>query len=262
MPVLFAALILSKFKPMKVSIITALRNEAATIEATIKSVTEQSHADIDYIVIDGKSTDGSAEIIARHAATDPRIRVVSEEDNGVYQAINRGISLAEGEIIGTLHGNDHFSDTTVIEKVAACFEENSDIDVVFGDVHFEDKNGRVIRRYSSADFTPRQLLIGIAPPHPSLYVRRSVFDRFGPYKEDYLIGADFDMFVRLLYVNGVKYRRLDLDMVAMSVGGLSTQFYHRVFTNNCEKYRALRENSVKVCPFSLLKRYLYNFKRK
>ena len=86
---------------MKVSIITALRNEAATIEATIKSVTEQSHADIDYIVIDGKNTDGSAEIIARHAATDPRIRVVSEEDKGVYQAINRGISLAEGEIIGT-----------------------------------------------------------------------------------------------------------------------------------------------------------------
>ena len=246
---------------MKITVITATRNDAATISATIDSVLNQSHADIDYIIVDGMSTDGTSEIIDRRAAADSRIRVVREADNGVYQAINRGIGQAEGDVIGVLHGNDRFADDGVLADVAKCFGENEATGIIFGDVHFEDKNGKTVRRYSSAQFTPDQLLIGIAPPHPSLYVRRSVFEEFGPYKEDYLIGADFDMFVRLLYVNRQPYVRLDRDMVAMSLGGLSTRFYHRVVTNNREKLRALRENSIKVCPISLMKRYFYNYKR-
>ena len=229
---------------MKATIITATRNDAPTIRSTMLSVLEQSHADIDYIVVDGMSTDGASDIIDSISLTDRRVRVVRERDNGVYQAINKGIALGEGEIVGTLHGNE-------------AFEENSDIDVVFGDVHFENKKGIIVRHYSSAAFTPEKLLIGIAPPHPSLYVRRSVFDRFGFYKEDYLIGADFDMFLRLLYVNKVGYMRLGIDMVAMSLGGLSTQLFHRIVTNNREKYRALRENGVNVSRFALLKRYFY-----
>ncbi|MBQ7211826.1 MAG: glycosyltransferase [Muribaculaceae bacterium] len=242
---------------MKATIITATRNDAPTIRSTMLSVLEQSHADIDYIVVDGMSTDGASDIIDSISLTDHRVRVVHERDNGVYQAINKGITLSEGEIVGTLHGNDRFTGGDVLAKVVEAFEENSDIDVVFGDVHFENKKGTIVRQYSSADFTPEKLLIGIAPPHPSLYVRRSVFDRFGFYKEDYLIGADFDMFLRLLYVNKVGYLRLGIDMVAMSLGGLSTQLFHRIVTNNREKYRALRENGVNVSRFALLKRYFY-----
>lgn len=242
---------------MKATIITATRNDAPTIRSTMLSVLEQSHADIDYIVVDGMSTDGASDIIDSISLTDRRVRVVRERDNGVYQAINKGIALGEGEIVGTLHGNDRFTGGDVLAKVAEAFEENSDIDVVFGDVHFENKKGTIVRQYSSAAFTPEKLLIGIAPPHPSLYVRRSVFDRFGFYKEDYLIGADFDMFLRLLYVNKVGYLRLGIDMVAMSLGGLSTQLFHRIVTNNREKYRALRENGVNVSRFALLKRYFY-----
>ena len=242
---------------MKATIITATRNDAPTIRSTMLSVLEQSHADIDYIVVDGMSTDGASDIIDSISLTDRRVRVVRERDNGVYQAINKGIALSEGEIVGTLHGNDRFTGGDVLAKVVEAFEENSDIDVVFGDVHFENKKGTIVRQYSSAAFTPEKLLIGIAPPHPSLYVRRSVFDRFGFYKEDYLIGADFDMFLRLLYVNKVGYLRLGIDMVAMSLGGLSTQLFHRIVTNNREKYRALRENGVNVSRFALLKRYFY-----
>lgn len=246
---------------MKITVITATRNDVKTITATIESVLGQTHADIDYIVIDGMSDDGTSEVVSRFASADPRVRVVREADNGVYQAINKGITLAEGDIIGTLHGNDRFSDTKVLADVAGAFQRHEAADILFGDVHFEDRNGNTVRRYSTSGFTPQQLLIGIAPPHPSLYVRRRVFERFGLYKEDYLIGADFDMFVKLLYVNRQPYMRLDRDMVAMSLGGLSTRFYHRVLTNNREKLRALRENSVKVCPLSLLKRYFYNYKR-
>ena len=173
------------------------------------------------------------------------------------QAMSQALEGHVCEIVGTLHGNDRFTGGDVLAKVVEAFEENSDIDVVFGDVHFENKKGTIVRQYSSAAFTPEKLLIGIAPPHPSLYVRRSVFDRFGFYKEDYLIGADFDMFLRLLYVNKVGYLRLGIDMVAMSLGGLSTQLFHRIVTNNREKYRALRENGVNVSRFALLKRYFY-----
>ncbi len=243
---------------MKITIITATRNNASTIGKTIESVINQTHHDIDYIIIDGASTDNSIAIISHYQQLFPdKIRLISEPDSGVYNAINKGIAMANGEIIGTLHGNDHFTSPYIIEQVAKAMEA-TDVKMVYGDVHYTTLHGdKTTRYYSAKDFTPDMLKIGIAPPHPSLYLRREIFERYGLYKEDYLIGADFEMFIRLMLIHRIEGTYLPLDMVTMTTGGLSTRLYHRIFTNNREKRRALKENSIPIGYFSLLKRYLY-----
>ncbi len=243
---------------MKITVITATKNNASSIDDTISSVMQQTHTDIDYIIIDGNSNDGSQEIIARWQRRYPdKIRVICEPDTGVYQAINKGIAIAEGEIIGTLHGNDRFSSSDILEQIANTMRA-TDADILYGDIHYiSPRTGKTTRYYSAKDFTPEMLKMGIAPPHPSLYARKEVFQQFGIYKENYLIGADFDMFLRLMLVNKVKEAYLPVDMVTMTNGGLSTRLYHRIFTNNREKLRALKENSIPISRFSLLKRYLY-----
>lgn len=245
---------------MKISVITATRNNAATLEATIKSVMQQTYNDIELIIVDGASTDNSLETIASWQQLHPdKIKYVSEPDSGVYNAINKGIKMANGDIIGTLHGNDTFASSDILLQVAQAMS-NSDIDFVYGDISYRDKAGKKVRYYSSADYNKSMLRYGIAPPHPSLYARKEVFDTIGLYKENYLIAADFDFFIRLIAVNNRPSQYLPLEMVTMSMGGLSTTLRHRIFTNNREKYRALRENGIRVCPLSLLKRYFYIYK--
>lgn len=245
---------------MKISVITATLNNGVTLEATIKSVMQQTHNDVELIIVDGASTDNSVEIISRWQQLYPnKIRFVSEPDNGVYNAINKGLKMASGEVIGVLHGNDTFSSPHVLAQVAHAMN-NDNIDFVFGDISYRDKAGKIVRYYSSAGYDKSMLRYGIAPPHPSLYVRKKTFDSIGLYKENYLIAADFDFFIRLMTVSDLPSQYLPIDMVTMSMGGLSTTLRHRIFTNNREKYRALRENGIKVCPLSLLKRYFYIYK--
>ena len=246
---------------MKITVITVTLNNAATIGDTISSVMGQTHRDIEHIVIDGMSGDNSMEtIMAWQRREAQRIRVVQERDTGIYNAINKGIRLATGDIIGLLHGNDRFTSRDVLARVAETFEHDPR-QYLYGDIHYRHPGSdRAVRRYRSREFTPAMLCYGIAPPHPTLYMRRGVLDVTGPYKEDYLIAADFDMFVRLMLVHRLDGIYLPMDMVTMTTGGLSTRLYHRIVTNNREKMRALRENSIPVNPFSILKRYLYRRK--
>lgn len=246
---------------MKITVITVTLNNAATIGDTISSVMGQTHRDIEHIVIDGMSGDNSMEtIMAWQRREAQRIRVVQERDTGIYNAINKGMRLATGDIIGLLHGNDRFTSRDVLARVAETFEHDPR-QYLYGDIHYRHPGSdRAVRRYRSREFTPAMLCYGIAPPHPTLYMRRGVLDVTGPYKEDYLIAADFDMFVRLMLVHRLDGIYLPMDMVTMTTGGLSTRLYHRIVTNNREKMRALRENSIPVNPFSILKRYLYRRK--
>lgn len=242
---------------MKITIITATKNNESTINETINSVISQTHQDIDYIIIDGDSADNSLAIIKSWQQQYPnKIRYISEPDNGVYNAINKGIDLAKGEIIGLLHGNDFFSSNNILAQIDEKFS-NPMTDMTYGDINFINNKGQHKRKYSAKKFTPSMLNIGIAPPHPSLYLRKKIYDKYGKYKEDYIVAADFEMFVRLMLVHNITGEYIPLDMVTMRMGGLSTQLRHRLYTNSNEKYRALKENSIKVSIFNLLKRYLH-----
>lgn len=246
---------------MKISVITVTRNNGNLIARTIESVISQTYKNIEYIIVDGASTDNSLALIKKYAQKYPLlIKYISEPDNGVYNAINKGIRLATGDVVGLLHGNDFYSSCDIVAQVAKVFE-NKSIPFVYGDVKYvKVDSDKVVRYYSSSHFSEDLLMIGIAPPHPSLYMRRELFDKYGLYKEGYLIGADFDMFLRLIVGNKLVGKYLPLDMVTMTIGGLSTQLYHRIFTNNREKYRALKENSCNVSVYLLIKRYLYTLK--
>lgn len=246
---------------MKITVVTATRNNGATLEATLRSVAEQRNVDVDHVIVDGASTDESVEIIERWQQRRPEhIRYISESDAGVYSAINKGIAMAKGDIIGILHGNDRFTSDDILEQVARAFEDE-EVKYVYGDIHYVNpKTGKRGRTYSAAKFTPALLTNGIAPPHPTLYIRREVMESIGLYKEDYKTAADFELFVRLNLVEKIYGRYLAIDMVEMNLGGLSTQLYHRIFTNNREKMRALRENSIKHSIYSIFMRYLYMLK--
>ncbi len=248
---------------MKISVITVTLNNSIALEKTIKSVMEQTYSDIEHIIIDGGSIDGSLAIIKRWQQRFPdKIKYVSEADSGVYNAINKGIALATGDIIGLLHGNDFFSSDGILAQMVEKMNETK-APMIYGDIHYiNPQDGNTVRNYSARDFSPEMLRKGIAPPHPSLYLRREIFKRHGVYKEDYRVAADFEMFVRLMLVNDVKAVYLPADMVTMTTGGLSTRLRHRLITNTAEKYRALKENGIKTNLFTLLMRYFYILKNK
>ncbi len=245
---------------MKISVITVTRNAVDRLEATLESVFSQQGVELESIVVDGASSDGTVDIITRFAAEHPdNMKWISRPDSGIYQALNRGIEMATGEVVGLLHAGDHFTSADVLAHVAVAFADPV-VRMTYGDIHFVNRaTGKVTRRYRSSKFARKPVLLknGFAPPHPSLYMRRDLFAEVGPYKEDYRVGADFEYFVRLMLIKGIKGKYLPLDMVEMSTGGLSNRWGSRLWTNPKEKYRALRENNIHSNPFRLLIRYLY-----
>lgn len=243
---------------MKISLITPTLNRCEALAATLRSAMEQQGVDLEMIVVDGASTDSTVATLDSLAKADHRLRWVSQPDDGVYQAINRGLRMATGDIIGTLHAGDHFTSTDVLKSVADAMASGAMM--VYGDVRYVNPQGRVTRHYSAKDYTPSMLREGFAPPHPSLYITREVSDRVGSYRENYIVGADFEYFVRLMLVNGIKGLYLPMEMVEMSTGGLSGKWRHRLWTNIMEKRRAFRDNRLPAPSLSLLKRYMYLLK--
>ncbi len=244
---------------MKISIITANLNNVAQIGRTIGSVISQTHRPLEMIIVDGGSTDGSLEIINEAIRLNGDIiSLITDTTPGVYHAINRGIAAATGDVVGLLHGNDRFSRPDILSSVAEAMD-NGDVDFIYGDIHFVDPDsGKTRRLYSSAGFSPEHLLDCFAPPHPSLYIRREKALTVGPYREDYVTAADFEMFVRLFNDKSLRSRRLDLDMVAMTLGGMSTSLRNRLFTNPIEKRRALKEFKLKPSLTGNMRRIICN----
>ena len=226
-----------------VSIITVSYNSVGTISDTIKSVLAQTYPNIEYIIIDGFSTDGTIELINSYGKSISKF--VSEPDKGIYDAINKGIKLAAGDIIGILNSDDFFYDNNVIERVAVAFEEN-EIDAVFGDVQFVDpeKTSKIIRYYSSKNFNPAKFKFGFMPAHPSFYVKRELFEKLGYYKTDYKIAADYELLIRFLYVNQIKYKYIEMPFVSMRTGGVSNKSICSNVTLNKEIARACKENGI------------------
>ena len=244
---------------MKISIITVVYNGGSTIVDTMKSVLSQTYHDIEYIVVDGCSTDGTVDRVKEYAPLfDGRMKWVSEKDRGLYDAMNKGIAMSTGDVVGILNSDDFFTANDVIERVAEAFK-TSEIDAVYGDIHFvRDGNlNKCVRYYSSKRFHPRWLRYGFMPAHPSFYARREVYQRAGGYKTDYAIGSDYEMMVRLFYRHHIRAKYLPFDFVTMRTGGTSTRNLRSRQQLIKDDVRGCRENGLYTNSALISLKFLY-----
>ena len=227
---------------MKVSVVTAVLNGSRTIVSTLESVASQNHSDIEHIVIDGASSDDTVDVVR---AKGVRVaKLVSEKDTGVYDAFNKGLRQCTGDVIGFLNCGDTYTSTDVLSRIARQFTD-SDADAVYGDVAIVDEfDGRCLRRYRSSWFTPRPIAYGFMPAHPSLFIRRGVYERFGEYDASFKIAGDFELVARIFAAGKTKTRYLPDVLVRMPRGGLSTNGLRSNWVITKEMRRACRMNGI------------------
>lgn len=226
---------------MKISIITITYNSAKTLQRALASILSQTYKDIEHIIVDGASDDGTAEIIKAYAEAHQNVRWVSEKDDGIYNALNKGIRMATGDVIGFLHSDDVLNSADSIEQIATAFE-SSQADVVYGDLQY-CKGGKVVRRWKSNAFNPRALKFGWMPPHPTVYVRKEVYEQVGLYDEWFRISADYDMLLRI-FTAGYKTHYIPEVMVSMETGGASNKNTKARLSKTQEDFIVLKKNHV------------------
>lgn len=244
---------------MKISLITVTYNSSDVLRCAIESILRQTYPHIEYIIVDGASKDNTLDIIRTYEPKfNDRMRWISEPDRGLYDAMNKGIRMATGDVIGILNSDDFFTSDDVLQKVAEGFTD-SEVDAVYGDIHFvhADDLKRCVRYYSSKIFRRGLMRLGFIPAHPSFYCRRECFEKYGGYKTDYKIAADFDLLLRFIYVHRIRIKYLPVDMVTMRLGGASTSGLKSRMTGMKEHLRSFRENGVKTNRFLLSLRYFY-----
>jgi glycosyltransferase involved in cell wall biosynthesis len=238
---------------MKISVITVCFNSAATIGDTLRTVAEQTYSDVEHIIVDGGSHDETVRLAA--AQLHSKGVIVSEADNGIYDAMNKGLRLATGDVIGFLNADDFYAGNWVLEQIAQSMA--SGIDAVFGDAEFVHpaRLGIPVRRYRSARFHPSRLAWGWMPAHPTLYLRRELFERFGNFKSDYRIAGDFELVARMFHEGHLNYLYLPRVLVRMRTGGVSTGGFRNSLLLNREVLRACRENGISTNWPMLLSKY-------
>ncbi len=237
---------------MKISIITVCYNGGKTIEKTIQSVLSQTYENIEYIIIDGMSKDNTLEIINRYRHNISQL--VSEKDKGMYDALNKGITLATGDIVGILNADDVFASNNIVTEIGNSFK-NSDADAIIADVAFINKGGNIIRSYSAKHWNPNKFVWGFMPPHPSFYCKRALFSRLGYYRSDFQIAADYELLIRFIYKSKIKYIYLPLLMVLMNTGGKSTNGIKSNIIINKEIKYACELNGLKTNYLKLYSKY-------
>ena len=228
---------------MKVSIITVCFNSSKTIEETIQSVLSQDYPNIEYLVIDGGSIDGTQTIIQKYQGK--IASWVSEPDQGMYAAMNKGISMATGDVIGILNSDDVYVSSRAVGELMYVMS-NAKADVVFADLILVDQNNlnKVLRYYDSGRFQPRKFRWGWMPAHPTVFVKKKYYDRVGLFALDYQIAADYEMLIRILAIEKAPFAYLPKPMVRMRAGGASTAGLSRIWILNKEIVRACRENGI------------------
>ena len=240
---------------MKISIITPTYNSSATIQDTINSVLSQSFLDFEHIIVDGGSKDNTVDIIKESEPLyNGKLKWVSEPDKGIYDAMNKGIKMASGDIVGILNSDDFFSSPEVLSKIN---ENILGLDAIYGDIHYvnPDDLSKPVRYYSSAGFNVKKMKMGFMPAHPSFYCRKEVFDKVGLFDTEFKVAADFEFLLRALYVNGIKTKYIPFDFVTMRTGGASTSglsSHKRIFLDHMKAYR---KNGVKSNAFLESLRY-------
>jgi len=227
---------------MKVSVITAVRNGAASIALTLRSVAEQRFAALEHVIVDGASTDGTLDVVRRN---DSRIGVlISERDSGVYDAFNKGLAAASGDLVGFLNAGDRYVDECAIERLVTAIE-GSGADAVFADVAIIDaETNAVLRRLRSTSFSAARLSYGYMPAHPTLFVRRAVFERFGKFDPSYKIAGDFEFVARAFGRGRISSVYVPETLVYMEPGGLSNRGWKSKWTITKEVRRACKANGI------------------
>lgn len=240
---------------MKISVITVSFNSAATIVNTLQSVAAQTYPDVEHIVVDGCSNDGTQALIERHAAGIATF--ISEPDNGIYDAMNKGIALARGDVIGFLNSDDVFSDPEVLTTIARVLEDTR-ADLCYGDVVFVAQNnpGRTVRIYRSGDYRPGAFDWGWMPAHPTFYARRDCYEKYGTFDLQFKLQSDFELAMRFLEVHRLKWAYLPQVLVKMLTGGSSNASVKNVIRGNLEAYRACQKHHRPVGPLFVLRKII------
>lgn len=239
---------------MKFSIVTAVRNAKDTLPLTIASVREQTFKDVEYIIIDGASSDGTVDVIQAHTAC--IAKWISEPDAGIYDAMNKGVRLATGDVIAFLNADDVYVSDGLLEQIAELMSSQN-LDAVYGDVVYvcASSPDQIRRRYRSGRFSPALLRWGIMPAHPSLFLRRQVFEKFGEFRPDYRISGDFEFIARVFSDPALKFQYVPEVFVRMNLGGISTSGWRNNMLATREVLRACRENSIATNWLMIMSKY-------
>lgn len=244
---------------MKITIITATYNSGGTVRNTLESVLEQTYADFEHLIVDGASKDNTLDIVKEYLPRyHGRLRYISEPDKGIYDAMNKGIAMATGDVVGILNSDDFYTANDVLEQVAKVLADES-IDAVYGDVHYvdDDNLSKCVRYYSSHLFHRSWMRFGFMPAHPSFYCRRSVYKRFGTFDLSYKVAADFENLLRLIFIHRIRTSYLAKDFVTMRVGGASSSGLRSHKQIMRDHLRALKQNHIYSNALFLGLRYPY-----
>lgn len=228
---------------MKVSVITSVYNNKETIKDAIDSVLNQTYKDIEYIIIDGASSDGTVDIVKSYG--DKITKFVSKSDKGIYDGLNKGVSLVAGDIIAFLHSDDIYASDDIIQKVADEFKNDSSLDGVYGDLIYTPKNDttKILRYWKSQDFNKSLLAKGWMPAHPTLFLKKEVYEKYGKFDLDFKIAADYDFMLRVLSA-GINVQYLPHVLYKMRVGGESNKSIKNIMLKSKEDLKALKKNNI------------------
>lgn len=230
---------------MKISIITPVYNNRETISDCINSVLNQSYKNIEYIIVDGCSNDGTVEEIKRNLKIE-KIKLINEKDNGIYDALNKGLKLCGGDIVGILHSDDLYANDYVIEKVDKIFNEDS-IDGVYGDIQYVDRENinKVIRHWIAGEYCEGKFKYGWHPPHTSLFIKKEIYIKYGLFKTNLKIAGDYELMLRFIHKYGIKIKYLPEVLVKMRMGGKSNKSIKNILIQTIEDYNAWKINELR-----------------
>ncbi len=233
---------------MKISIITITYNSASTLETTIQSVISQTYKNIEYIIVDGNSSDNTLEIAKKYKIE----KLVSEKDNGLYDALNKGISMATGDVIGILHSDDFYTNNNVIEKIVSVFEKNNCAGV-YADLFYVDKDdtNKIKRKWKSGQYSDGMFLKGWMPPHPTFFVKKECYTKFGTFDLQFKSAADYELMLRFIHKNKIKICYLPEFIIKMRVGGKSNITTKNRVLANLEDRKAWEVNQLKPKFYTL-----------
>ena len=243
---------------MKISIITPTFNSASTLSDTIESIIKQTHKNVEYIIIDGQSTDGTKNVVDSFR-NQLEIKFISEPDDGIYDAMNKGIALASGDIVHILNADDFYADENVLSSVIDTFKRNAQCDAVYGDITYvsKDDKTKITRIWNTGEYSEEKLKHGWIIPHPSLFIKKEIYSSLEKiFNKDYKISADYELILRLLKIQKINVHYIPKSLVYMRTGGTSDKNLKNKITGWLELRKSWKENNLRVPPFFITKRLL------